>query len=78
MKMSSPKELVQKALENNKNDQTIGGLLKWAENGDTKDLQEFDIEKYITHRFSIDDFDAAYKKACDGSGLKVCIEFYKG
>lgn len=41
MKMSSPKELVQKALENNKNDQTIGGLLKWAENGDTKDLQEF-------------------------------------
>lgn len=40
MKTTSPKELVQKAVGNNKN-QTIDELMKWAENGDTKDLENF-------------------------------------
>lgn len=40
MRTTSPKELVQKAVGNNKN-QTINELVKWAENGDTKDLENF-------------------------------------
>lgn len=40
MKIISPKELVQKALGNNKN-KTIDELIKWAENGDKKDLENF-------------------------------------
>lgn len=40
MKTTSPKELVQRAVGNNKN-QTIDELMKWAENGDTKDLENF-------------------------------------
>lgn len=40
MKITSPKELVQKAVGNNKN-KTIDELIKWAENGDKKDLENF-------------------------------------
>lgn len=40
MRTTSPKELVQKAARNNKN-QTINELVKWAENGDTRDLENF-------------------------------------
>lgn len=40
MRTTSPKELVQKSVGNNKN-QTINELVKWAENGDTKDLKNF-------------------------------------
>lgn len=40
MKTTSPKELVQKTVGNNKN-KTIEELVKWAENGDTKDLETF-------------------------------------
>ena len=40
MRTTSPKELVQKAVGNNKN-QTINELVKWAENGDAKDLENF-------------------------------------
>ncbi|MDD6757370.1 MAG: hypothetical protein PUE33_04835 [bacterium] len=40
MRTTSPKELVQKAAGNNKN-QTINELVKWAENGDTRDLENF-------------------------------------
>lgn len=40
MRTTSPKELVQKAVGNNKN-QTINELVKWAENGDTRDLENF-------------------------------------
>ena len=40
MKTTSPKELVRRAVGNNKN-QTIDELMKWAENGDTKDLENF-------------------------------------
>lgn len=40
MKKTSPKELVQRAVGSNKN-QTIDELMKWAENGDTKDLENF-------------------------------------
>ena len=40
MRMSSPKELVQKAVGSN-NNQTINELMNWAKSGDINDLENF-------------------------------------
>lgn len=40
MKTSSPKELIQRVVGNN-NNPTMNELVKWANSGDTQDLEKF-------------------------------------
>jgi len=45
---------------------------------DLIDGGKFDLAKYITHSFPLEQFADAYKAFVDGIGLKVGIEFFKG